>query len=385
MTERLYYLDSHMLEFSARVLECREEGDRYALVLDRTAFFPGGGGQAADTGYIGEARVLGAHERGGELLHYCDRALPLGAELPCRLDREQRLRRMQNHSGEHIVSGLVHKLYGLDNVGFHMGADCMTIDLSAELDGAQLERIERLANEAVRADLPVTAGFPDPELLRTMEYRSKLELTEGVRIVEIEGVDRCACCAPHVQRTGEVGLVKVLDFERHRGGVRISLLCGMDALEDYAQKQRSVTAISRSLSVKRPDTAAAVERLLAEQQRQKERGDALSMELVRHMAASCPATDANLIVFDALLDETAQRELVNLLTEKCSGLAAVFCGSDGEGWRYVIGSRNMDLRAGSRQLNKLIGGKGGGSPRMLQGRASAPREQIQKNLENTVV
>lgn len=385
MTEKLYYTDSHVFEFIARVLECREAKGGFAVILDRTAFFPEGGGQSADTGSIGAVRVTDVREKNGELLHFCAAPVEPGAELCCRLDAEQRRRRMQNHSGEHVLSGLAHREHGCENVGFHMGADCMTIDFDRELDAVQLERLETLANEAVREDLPVRAFFPAARELASMDYRSKLELTENVRIVEIAGIDRCACCAPHVRSTGEIGLIKLLDFERHRGGVRLSLVCGMDALDDCRRKQEAVIAVSRALSVKRHETVGAVERLLGEERRLKERADALSMELVRRYAEAQPRTEGNICVFDALLDETAQRELVNLLAEKCGGLAAVFCGGDGEGWRYVIGSRVMDLRAGAAALNALIGGRGGGSPRMIMGRARADRDLIQKSIENARV
>lgn len=380
MTEKLYYQDSHLFTFDAVVLNCREEKKGYSVVLDRTAFFPEGGGQLADTGALGNARVLDVHERDGEIRHYTDAPLEIGARVEGRLDAEQRLRRMQNHSGEHIFSGLVHSAYGFDNVGFHMGADCMIIDFSGELGWEQLTELETRANGIVRQNLPLRIWFPDADELRALAYRSKLELTESVRIVEIPGVDRCACCAPHVARTGEVGIVKLLDCQRHRGGVRVSLVCGLDALDDYRARQESVTEISRALSAKRGEVAAAVRRVLNEQQAMKERNDALSLALVRAMAAAQPETVGNILVFDAILGEIAQRELVNLLAEKAGGLAAVFCGSDADGWRYIAGSRTLDLRAMARAFNAAVDGRGGGTPRMIQGSARAPRGEIEDKL-----
>ncbi len=375
MTEKLYYIDSHMREFTARVTGCTETKNGFAVTLDRTAFFPEGGGQPADTGTVGEARVLDVHEKDGRILHSVDRPLTVGESYPCALDWEQRLRRMQNHSGEHIVSGLIYREHGFDNVGFHMGADCMTIDYSGELSWKELMRIEDLANEAVRADLPLHIWYPEGEELARLFYRSKLDLTENVRIVEIPGIDRCACCAPHVDRTGEVGLVKILTAERHRGGVRITAVCGMDAVEEARRRQESVTVISNLLSVKRDQVVPAVERQLELQARQKERLARLGLELARLRAESMEPTEGNLAVFDSVLDEPALRELVNLLMEKCA-VAAAFSGSDAEGWRYIIGSRRVDLRAAARSLNAGIGGRGGGSPEMIQGRASADAETI---------
>ena len=375
-TEKLYYKDSHCFEFTALVLDCRETARGPALILDRTAFFPEGGGQLADTGSLGAVKVLDVHEKEGEILHYCDRPLPAGETAEGRIDAEQRLVRMQNHSGEHVVSGLAHKLFGCENVGFHMGEDFVTIDFDRELSREQLMEIETLANRAVREDLPVSCTFPEPEVLKSLEYRSKLELTENVRIVEIPGVDRCACCAPHVERTGEIGLIKVLDWERHRGGLRLSLACGMLALRDYRVKQENISAISQALSSKRHETAAAVERLLQEQQKSKERIAALSLELARYMAEDREETEGNICVFDSVLDEVALRELVNLLMEKCRGIAAAFSGDDRRGYRYIMGSRELDMRSLAKELNSLIEGRGGGKARMIQGSASASAAAI---------
>lgn len=380
-TEKLYYIDSHLFDFEATVLDCRQVEKGWAVILDRTAFFPEGGGQQADTGFIGAAPVRDVQERGGEILHFCGEALPVGAHLPCRVEREQRLVRMQNHSGEHIVSGLAHRLFGCENVGFHMGEDCMTIDFDRELSWQQLMEVETLANEAVRENLPVLCSFPEGEALEKLEYRSKLELTENVRIVEIPGIDRCACCAPHVERTGEIGLIKILDAERHRGGVRLSLCCGMLALRDYRVKQENIAAISQALSAKRHETAGAVSRLLSEQQRSKERIAALSMELAWLKAERCPVTEGNLCVFDNVLDEVALRELVNLLMEKCGGIAAAFSGSDETGYRYIMGSRRVDLRRCAKEINRLIDGRGGGKPQMIQGSATADAERIRAAME----
>lgn len=380
MTEKLYYTDSYIRSFEATVLECREEKKGYALLLDKTAFFPEGGGQLADTGKIGGVQIYDVQLRGGEILHLSKEPVSPGETVNCEIDWEQRLRRMQSHSGEHIVSGLAHRLYGCENVGFHMG-ESMTVDFDLELDAEQLARLERLANEAVRANLPIRCFFPEQAELEKLDYRSKLELTEDVRLVEIEGTDLCACCAPHVRHTGEIGIIKIQDFMRHRGGVRLSLVCGMDALEDYCRKQDNAAAVSAALSVKRDDIAAAVNRLLNEQQRQKERIAELSMALAVKTADSVESTQGNICLFDSVLDEVALRELANLLVEKCGGIAAVFSGSDGQGYRYIIGSRSVDLRRAGRDINAGIDGKGGGRPEMIEGRAAQSAERIKSFIE----
>lgn len=383
MTEKLYYIDSHMKAFTATVLACEPVKDRFEIALDRTAFFPEGGGQVGDSGFIGETAVFDTHEKNGDVMHYVNQPILVGSTLDCRIDWEKRFRRMQNHSGEHIVSGLVHKKYGYSNVGFHMGADFVTIDFDGFLTPEQLAEIEREANYAVAANYKVTATFPEPEVLKTLYYRSKLELTENVRIVEIENTDICACCAPHVSSTAEVGLVKILSSERRRrggDGVRVTMLCGLDAYENFVRTHDNNAAISMLLSARREETAAAVERVLAEQERLKQRNAELSRALAHMRAETLEPTDGNITIFDTVLDEPALREFVNEAVTKCGGLAAVFSGSDEAGYRYIIGSRKIDLRASAKEINSGINGRGGGSSEMIQGSCKESAENIQKFL-----
>ena len=384
MTEKLYYLDSHLFEFEATVLAAREEKRGWEIVLDRTAFFPEGGGQPADTGMIGPARVLDVHEREGEIRHLCDRELAPGT-YACAVDREKRLRRMQNHSGEHVFSGLTHQKFGAENVGFHMASDCMTIDFDRELSFEQLSEIEYEANLAVRANIPVRTFYPSPEELKALEYRSKKELAGAVRIVEIAGIDRCACCAPHVRATGEIGAIKLLTAERHRGGVRLSLICGMDALDDYRRKQDSAAAISALLSAKRDEIAPAVERLLESEAKLKERASILGMRFAALRAEAIAPTEGNICLFDEGLSEAAARELVNRLTEKTDGVAALFLADGAGQWRYIIGSRRVDLRSAAKAINAGVSGRGGGRPEMIQGSAAASEKEIASFFERLSV
>ena len=385
MTRKLYDLDSHRRDFSATVLRCDPDGARYAVVLDQTVFFPEGGGQPADTGVLGGARVLDVQLLPDAIVHYTDAPLAPSAQVRGQIDWPQRFRRMQSHSGEHIISGLIHKEYGFDNVGFHLGEDAITMDYSGELTWTQLMHIEQLANEAVYRNVPIRTEYPAPEQLAHMEYRSKLDLKEDIRIVTVEGYDVCACCAPHVAHTGEIGVIKIFTAERHRGGVRVTLLCGMDALDDYRRRQDSAAEISQLLSVPRGEIAPAVRRILDEQARLKERFAETSRELVTARAAAQSFTDGNICVFDSTLDDIALRELVNLLMEKCTGFAAAFSGSDEAGYKYIIGSRHIDLRKAARDINAAIGGRGGGRPEMIQGSTSETKEIIQKFVENVHV
>ena len=242
-TKKLYYEDSHRKEFKATVLSCEErltakgKKDGYAVVLDQTAFFPEGGGQFGDRGWIDDVEVYDTHEKGGIILHYTKMPVEAGTTVTGKLDFAERFSRMQEHSGEHIVSGIVHRLHGYDNVGFHLGSENTTLDFNGELSEEQLLEVERLANEAVFADLPVQISYPSREELKTLDYRSKIEIEGQVRLVEIPGVDICACCAPHVTHTGEIGMIKFIACDRHRGGCRVTMLAGIRALKDYQEKQ----------------------------------------------------------------------------------------------------------------------------------------------------
>ena len=377
MTERLYWADSHLRSFDARVLSCRESGGRWEVTLTRTAFFPEGGGQKADGGTLGGAAVLDVQERADEIVHFCGAPLGPGSDVRGVLDWEARFARMQSHSGEHIVSGIAHRLWGCRNVGFHL-AETVTIDFDRELAGPQLAELERRANEAVWADLPVRTWFPAPEELSGLDYRSKKELAGPVRLVEIEGIDRCACCAPHVDRTGEIGLLRLTDAMRHRGGVRLTLLAGRAAYEDAAARSSSVDAVSRLLSVPRGDVTAGVERLLAERDALRAERAAREQARLAARAAALPETAGNLCLFEG--PDTgggALRELVNAGAQRCGGVCAAFAGSDETGWRYIIGSRHVDLRAAAGALNAALRGRGGGSPEMLQGSAAASRAEIE--------
>ena len=381
MTDKLYYKDSHIKSFTAKVLSCEAVKERYEIVLDKTAFFPEGGGQSGDSGYIGSVRVFDTHEKDGAVVHYAEKPANVGEEYDCRIDWEQRFRRMQNHSGEHIVSGLVNRKYGYSNVGFHMGSDFVTIDFDGYVSPAELAAIEREANFAVAENRRITATFPDEETLKSLDYRSKLDLTENVRIVEIEGIDMCACCAPHVYSTAEIGIIKILGSERRRrggDGVRLTMLCGLDAYDNFVTTHDNNVAVSTQLSAKRDETAQAVERLLGEHEKLKAKTAALGMALARAKAGAAEETEGNICFFDDVLDEPALRELINLTVRKCGGIAAVFSGSDEKGYRYIMGSMHTDMRAAAKTVNAAISGRGGGSAEMIQGSCSANREMLEK-------
>lgn len=381
MTEKLYDMDSHLRAFTATVRRCEPAEGGFRVFLDRTAFFPEGGGQPADTGTLGGAAVLDVQEEACEIVHYTTCALETGAQVQGEIHWPQRFRRMQGHSGEHIISGIVHRKYGYDNVGFHLGDHEITMDYNGELTWAQLMEIERLANEAVWRNVPVRAEYPSQEALAAMEYRSKLELKENVRIVTVEGYDVCACCAPHVSFTGEIGAIKIVDSMRHRGGVRLTILCGSDAQADYQRKHEQIAAISAKLSARQSGVVDAVVRLQDEIAALKQTIFDLNQKLNEQRLQTLPETSGSLCIVDVFDDMPAMRELVNAGMQRAGGVCAAFSGTDETGYRYIIGSLHTDLRARAGEINAALSGKGGGQSTMIQGSCTAARAVIEAFFE----
>lgn len=378
MTEKLYYIDSHSKEFEAEVLSCEFDGKEYKAVLDRTVFFPEGGGQYADTGYLNEIRVTDAHEKNGIVYHTVTDMLESGIKVSGKIDWEQRFERMQQHSGEHLVSGLVNQRFGYDNVGFHLGADYCTLDFNGPITKEQLKEIEKDVNEGVFANLKIQVTYPSKEELSQMIYRSKIEIEGQVRIITVQGYDVCACCAPHMSSTGEIGLIKLVSMIKYKGGVRINMLCGRRALRDYNIKEQNVKAVSELLCVKEEEAFEAVERLKTEQGALKGKFAYLQSEMLRYKAAEIPITDELVQVFDAELEGNSPRELMNLLLDRGAKICAVFAGADDTGYRYVIGSKSEDVRPLSKKLNTQFEGRGGGKPEMVQGSLQGKKEEIEQ-------
>ena len=404
-TEKLFYNDSHLKNFTATVLECRsvekkvkqekqgqdiakekaEKDAIYEVILDRTAFFPEGGGQYADRGVLDGVHVLDVHERGGHILHITDGPLTPGETVEGTLDWEERFMKMQQHTGEHIVSGLVHARYGYNNVGFHLGSEDCTMDFDGEIPPAELEEIELEANRAVWQNLEIQTLYPSKAELAEMDYRSKLEIEGQVRVVVVPGYDSCACCAPHVAFTGEIGLIKLTNVQRYKGGVRVTMLCGVRALADYAMKQKQTKKISASLCAKESETAEAVEHLKEETTELKNRIAEKERQLITVQASMIPAEEQIVCIFSDDLAGDGMRLMMNAVMEKERFLCAVFYGDDSNGYRYVIGSKKVDLRPVTKEMNATFEGRGGGKPEMVQGTLKGTEEElrgwIQKKAE----
>ena len=381
--EKIYYEKPYACEFEAEVITCEKGKDYYETILDKTAFYPEGGGQPSDTGKLSGAHVIKVQERDGRIIHYTDTLFEKGTVVTGQIDWDRRFLNMQQHSGEHIVSGLIHAGYGYDNVGFHMGSEEMTIDLNGVLTWQQLMEIEKTANTIVYKNLPLHITYPTPEELTNLEYRSKKELSGQVRIVEVPGADVCACCGTHVARTGEIGLIKFLSVINYKGGVRITMACGGKALTDYEQKTEQTNCLSALLSAKPDRLTEAVERLLKEKSEQDYKLEHVMRELLELKADRYEAFGRELLVFEQGLPPVRVRRFCELLLEKEKGsVVAVLSTKEGGGYNYCVGSRTFDMISLGKTLNTLLSGRGGGSTMMIQGTFLAEESVIREAFEN---
>ena len=379
-TRRLYYEDVYKKEFTATVVECREQKKGYAIILDESAFYPEGGGQPSDVGTLGDAKVTEVHEKDGELLHYTDKTLEVGAKVEGKIDWARRFDLMQQHSGEHMVSGLIHEAYGYDNVGFHMGSDTITVDLNGPLDETQLSEIERKTNEKIWEDSAVKILYPTSEELEKIDYRSKKELTGQVRIVEFPGADICACCGTHVTHTGEIGMVKLLSVEKFREGVRIEMICGKRVLDYLNMVNEQNHQISVKLSAKIDKTAQAVERLQDENFRLKGQVNQFVDDMCRKEAERYAGSGSVLLFVDGM-DNDGVRKLADAVTQTCQGCCAVFSKNPDGSYKYAMGEKDGDLRQFTKEMNMKLNGRGGGKPFFVQGSVQAAEEEIRRFFE----
>lgn len=379
-TRKLFYEDVYLGMFEARVLECREEKEGYAVLLDQTAFYPEGGGQPADSGFLEEVPVTDVQEKEGEILHYTKEPFEAGSLVHGRIDWKERFDRMQQHSGEHIVSGLVHEKYGYDNVGFHMGSDVITIDFSGVVTEDQLREIETEANRYIWEDQTVEITFPGPDELVEIPYRSKKELTGEVRIVTFPGADICACCGLHVTRTGEIGMVKILSVVHFREGVRVEMIAGERVLRYLQMVSAQNHRISAALSARQEETADAVDRLQEENYRlrgqlHKMESDLFAAEAARHEG------EGSVLLFKEEMEADSVRKLCDAVMKTCQGCCAVFSRNPDGSYKYAMGEENGDLRSFTKEMNTALNGRGGGKPFFVQGSVKASEEEIRRFFE----
>lgn len=379
MTIKLYENDSYLKSFEATVLSCECKEDFYYVILDKTAFFPEGGGQPADLGTIGDANVLDVQIKDDIITHKTDKPFDAGQAVVGVIDWDLRFARMQNHSGEHIISGTIHSMFGYNNVGFHMNDKTMTVDVDGALTADDIKNIELASNKVVFANKRIYAEYPTPQQLETLDYRSKLDITDGVRLIYIEDCDCCACCAPHVANTGEIGTIKILDFAPHRSGTRIEMVCGIYALEDYCYLHSAVKSVMGLLSAPRDNVLDAVNKVFANVTELRNENNRLSEQLVMAQLDKI-SINSSICAFADNATYNDLRYCSNILVSDAD-YCALFSKSDDD-YIYVISSQSNSVQDIVKALNSQFNGKGGGRPNYAQGKIVAIREQIIEFLNN---
>ena len=376
---KIYETDGHCSNFDAEVLSCNINKDGlFDVILSRTAFFPEGGGQSSDEGTINGIRVLDVKLSDDEctVIHTIDAPLNIGEIVHGEINKELRFSRMQNHTAEHICSGIIHSLFGYENTGFHMGHDEVTMDFNGILSDEDIQKVEKLANKAVYDNLPITISFYAPGEASNVFYRSKKEINTTLRLVEIKGIDVCACCAPHVAFTGEIGLIKILGFQKYKGGTRVSLLAGSRAFDELTKHYNNVKKISNSLSSNPNDICDRFQQLQRELYDAKVAKTAIKNEYYSLIASQYKnEINDNIIYFDSDSSVEEIRFLVNLLKEKTNKICAVFSGKDNQ-YKFIAASNCIDMTKVAQYFRSNLKASCGGKPQMIQGSVLASKEEI---------
>ena len=373
--EKLYYKDCLQKTFCATVLSCEATEKGYAVTLDQTAFYPEGGGQACDVGTLGGVKVLDVREKGDQIIHLCDAPLQVGASVEGVLDWDRRFDLMQQHAGEHIVSGIIHKTLGYHNVGFHVGSDVVTIDFDGPITQEQLNDIEKAANEAVWQNLEIRCWYPSQEELPTVPYRCKKALDWPVRIVEIPGFDTCACCGVHVKTTGQIGVIKLFSCIKFHQGVRIEMACGGRALSLLNQAYEQNRQVSQAFSAKIMETGEAARKMNDALAAEKFRANNLQKQVFARIAEEY-REQGDVVYFAHDLPPAQVRDLADAISDTCGGTATVFSGNDESGYTVCMVNKLRDIKEFGKALAENLHGRGGGKPGYFQGSVQATKEEI---------
>ena len=381
-TKELYYESAYIREFDATVAACDPKQTKdgktfYEIELDQTVFFPEQGGQSSDIGELAlcdsDKIATISHvsiDKEGVIRHIADKELPVGAKVHGEIDWNHRFSNMQQHTGEHIFSGIVHSKYGFENVGFHLSDSEVTMDYSGVLTPEDIHDIELLVNQAIWENVAIRCEFPSADALKEIDYRSKKELTGDVRIVTVEGYDVCACCAPHVEKSGEIGILKVVGLQNYKGGVRVNILCGKRALFYLQNEHGIVNELSGMLTTSADKIIPSVKKLSEENIALKSELTSAKEQLIEIEIAKIDSSLKNVFLLkEAGLDGNVMRKTVNALVAQHTGLCGVFSGDAVTGYKFIIGSGadKRDCKEAMEVLKNECSAKGGGSPQMVQG------------------
>lgn len=388
-TKKLYDIDAYATEFEAIVLSCEEveginangeKGLIYRIVLDQTMFFPEEGGQTPDKGTLNGVTVLDVQIKGDRIIHYVAQPLEENRVVKGSLDWKHRFSNMQQHSAEHIFSGLAYRKYGMKNVGFHLSDNIVTMDFDGVFTKEQLLEMEWEVNEAIVANVEIKTGYPSKEALADMDYRSKIEIDGAVRIVEIVGYDLCACCAPHVHHTGEIGMFKIQSAQNYKGGMRISFLSGFRALEEYRRTSDVIRELSGILTTNQENITDHVNKLKTQVYDLKIQLSNVKQSMMESKLADIPAEQKDVLLFETDLETQVMRNVVNKLMENHEGLCGIFVGTEETGYNYILGSKSINCQGIATKLREELNARGGGKSQMIQGSVWARTEDIKRVL-----
>ncbi len=390
--EKIYENDSFLFECDVKVVSCDKDNDQYIVQLDRTPFFPTGGGQPCDLGTIGEVNVTDVLESGEDVIHICDAPLKAGKTYLAQVDSERRWDFMQQHIGEHILSFGFWKLFEFNNVGFHLNEEFATLDLDGIPTAEQIREAEEFANKIVTDDAPIKVYHCTREELNKKPFRKASEKSGyNPRIVEVVGSDICTCCGTPLKSSGQVGMIKIFKTEKLRGGLRIYFYCGKRTYKDVTAKSDLIKELCDSFSCDMGRLTDSIKGLREEISSLKAELKIRADLLMGMKASELIKSGENPII--TCQDKTTPKEaktLLNILIEK-EEITAVVVYNDGNRVGYLVGcgkASNGDCKNICELLNCVLNGKGGGNKTFAQGGAnSIPNwqervESIKANIKN---
>lgn len=381
MTEKLYDYDAYAKEFDGKVLECAEGKKGFEIILDKTLFFPEEGGQSPDKGSINGIKVIDVQIKDGIITHFLSEPVEPGTCVHGIIDWEHRFSNMQLHSGEHIFSGLVNSKYGFNNVGFHLSDNTATMDYDGKFTYEDALALEKEANKVIFANKRIIARYPDEKELNEINYRSKKEISGPVRIVTVEDTDVCACCAPHVRLTGEIGMFKIIGFENYKSGVRITYLCGFRALDYFNDCIENLNSISQTLSAKRGEEKDRAKSLLDDYKKISFENVALLQKLVEQRIEKEYSKKENGMLFLSENEASLMRFASTKMTSLYENTSFVLAGNDEKGYRFLIESNKTDLSKLLVLLKEKYNAKGGGKEKSIQGNVLITKNELEKYLD----
>ncbi len=370
MTEKNYYNDSFKQEFTADIIEYFEEDGNYHLKLNKTAFYPEGGGQPADHGSIGKSNISHVYDKNGEIFHVGDKLPTEKNGLSCKINWERRFDLMQQHSGQHLLSAVAKDLYQAETVGFHLGESRLTIDTNIQISQKEIDKIETRCNQFIYENRQISVECPGNH-------------GDNTRIIKIAGLDKTPCGGTHLNNTGQIGVISVIDSENYKAGSRLHFNCGQRAVEDYRFKNKLTAFLRDRLSVNNQNIKAEITRLLEDLYIKSNTIDNLKSQLLKFKEAELMEDaeeigDYKLIV--NIFTDLGFSELRDMASQLVSDerIIVIFGQQDGDTTRMILARSkdiaDLNLNPVIQKVMPLLNGNGGGQPDFVQGGGSNPEK-----------